>query len=151
MTITEATKDGLAAQKRQSVKDTRKKLELALRRLANGNPCVVKKGTRVSASAVAKEAGVDRVTLYRFHLPVLMEIQRINDSRPKSLLKASRSDLAETNIKLREYRLLVEKSQNEVETLASINYRLDARISELEDLLRSRDARIAELLKLSNQ
>ena len=48
--IPEATQNALAAQKRQSVKETRQKLELALRRLADGNPKVVKIGTKISAS-----------------------------------------------------------------------------------------------------
>jgi membrane-bound lytic murein transglycosylase B len=107
-------------------------LELALRRLANGNPTVVKKGTKISASSVAAEAGVDRVTLYRFHEPVLTEIRKINDTAPKTQLKESRSELAQTNIKMKEYRRLVEEAQEEVAALARINYRLDARISELE-------------------
>jgi hypothetical protein len=102
--IPEATQNALAAQKRQSVKETRQKLELALRRLANGNPTVVKKGTKISASSVAEEAGVDRVTLYRFHEPVLTEIRKINNTAPKTQLKESRSELAQTNIKMKEYR-----------------------------------------------
>lgn len=149
MSITEETRQALVFKQRQSVKGTREKLELALRRLVNGNPGVVKKETKVSAAAVAKEAGVDRVTLYRFHRPVLDEIQKINDSGPKSQLKETRSELAGTAAKLKEYRKLVEEAQAEVSALARINYRLDARIAELENLLRIRDERIEELLKSS--
>ena len=76
MSVAEATQEALAAQKRQSVKDTREKLELAVRRLVNGNPRVVKKGTKITAASVSKEAGVDRVTLYRFQEPVLVEIEK---------------------------------------------------------------------------
>jgi hypothetical protein len=149
--IHEAAQNALTAQKRQSVKETRQKLELALRRLANGNPTVVKKGTKISASSVAAEAGVDRVTLYRFHEPVLTEIRKINDTAPKTQLKESRSELAQTNIKMKEYRRLVEEAQEEVAALARINYRLDARISELEDLIRVRDERIADFQNQLNE
>lgn len=149
MSITEETRQALAFKQRQSVKGTREKLELALRRLVNGNPKIVKKETKVSAAAVAKEAGVDRVTLYRFHRPVLDEIQKINDSGPKSQLKETRSELAGTEAKLKEYRKLVEEAQAEVTALARINYGLDARVAELENLLRIRDERIEELLKSS--
>lgn len=149
--IPEATQEALAAQKRQSVKETRQKLELALRRLAHGNPQVVKKGMRITASSVAEEAGVDRATLYRFHEPVLTEIRKINDTAPKTQLKESRFELAQTNTKMKEYRQLVEEAQEEVATLARINYRLDARISELEGLIRIRDERITEFQKQLNE
>lgn len=148
--LPEAAQKALAAQKRQSVKDTRNKLELAVRRLANGNPRSVKKGTKISATSVAKEAGVDRVTLYRFHEPVLVEIRKINDTAPKALLKESRSDLGESVAKLKEYRKLVEEAQAEVAALARINYRLDTRIAELEGLIGIRDKLIADLQKQMN-
>ncbi len=151
MSIPEATQEALAAQKRHSVKDTREKLELAVRRLVNGNPRIVKKGTRITAASVAKEAGVDRVTLYRFHEPVLDEIRKINDTAPKALLKESRSELAQSAAKQKEYRRLVEEAQEEVAALARINYRLDARIAELEDLIRVRDGVIAGLQKELNE
>lgn len=147
----ETTKQALANQKRRSVKETRLKLELALSRLTNGNPKVVKKGTKISAASVAREAGVDRVTLYRFHEPVLVEIRKINDSAPIELLRESRSELTKSNTKLKEYRKLVEDAQDEVACLARINYRLDARITELEELIRVRDERITELHKQLNE
>lgn len=149
--ISEATQEALAAQKRQSVKETRQKLEMALRRLAHDNPQVVKKGTKITASSVAEEAVVDRATLYRFHEPVLTEIRKINDTTPKTQLKESRSELAQTNTKMKEYRQLVEEAQKEVATLARINYRLDARISELEGLIRVRDECIADFQKHLNE
>lgn len=151
MSISDATQEALAAQKRGSVKQTREKLELALRRLANGNPQVVKKGTKISAASVSKEAGVDRVTLYRFHEPVLVEIRKINDTAPKVLLKKSRSEVVQAATKMKEYRQLVEEAQEEVSALARINYRLDARISELEALIRVRDSVIKGLKEQINE
>jgi uncharacterized coiled-coil protein SlyX len=151
MSVSEATQKALAAQKRQSIKDTREKLELALRRLVNGNPQVVKQGTKISPASVSKEAGIDRVTLYRFHEPVLTEIRKINNAEPKTLLKESKSELALSIDKLKEYRSLVEEAQDEVAALARINYRLDARIAELEELIRVRDEVIAGMQKQLNQ
>lgn len=147
---TEKNVEALAAHGRQSVRETRQKLELALRRLVHNNPRVVKKGTKISASSVAKEAEVDRVTLYRFHEPILTEIRKINDSEPKKQLRESRSELSQTSAKLKEYRKLVEEAQEEVAALARINYRLDARISELEELLRIRDEVIGQLQQQVN-
>jgi hypothetical protein len=146
----EKSLEALAAYGRDSVKTTRQKLELAVRRLVNDNPRKVSKGTKLTVASVCKEAGVDRATLYRFHEPVLTEIRQINDSTPKAQLKESRSELAKTNAKLREYRKLVEEAQEETATLVRINYRLDARIAELEELLRIRDGVISQLQKQVN-
>jgi len=151
VSITEATQKALMAQKRQSVKETRQKLELAMRRLVNSNPQVTKNGKKITAASVAKEAGVDRATLYRFHEPILVEIRKINDTLPKAQLVESRSELAQAFAKLKEYRQLVEEAQEEVAALARINYRLDGRIAELEELIRVRDDLIAALQRQVNE
>lgn len=147
---TDAARQALAKHAQRSLRDTRRKLELAMHRLVHGNARVVPKGTKLSAASVAKEAGVDRATLYRFHEPILTEIRRINDSGPKSQLQASRTRNQEANARLKEYRALVEQSQAEVVALARINYRLQARIDELESSLRVRDERIAALQREIN-
>ena len=61
-----------------------------------------------------------------------------------------RTELAQTESRLKEYRRLVEEAQAEVEALARINYRLDARNRELEELLRIRDGVIEQLQKQVN-
>jgi len=147
MVMHEATQKALAAQKRKSSGETREKLELAVRRLVDDNPNVVKKGTKLSVASVAKEAGVDRATLYRFHEPVLVEIRKINDTSSKVLLKERRSDLAKATDKLKEYRRMVEEAQKETELLARINYRLNAQVKELKDTIRVRDEVISGLQK----
>jgi len=142
--IRQESVDALVAYSKGSVKGTRQKLELAVRRLVNGNPRVVPKGANLTAASVCKEAGVDRVTLYRFHEPVLTEIRRINDTTPKTLLKENRSELHKTNAELRELRKLLEETQEKLAANARVNYNLDARIAELENLLRIRDQIIAD-------
>jgi len=67
----------------------------------------------------------------------------INDSRPS----AQCSEMAAAEAKLKDYRKLVEEAQEEVASLARINYRLDIRIHELETQLQARDARIADYQK----
>ena len=57
-TVPEASLEALAAHGRESVKETRQELELAVRRLVNGNPRQVPKGTKLTAASVCKEAGV---------------------------------------------------------------------------------------------
>ena len=148
--ISEATQKALEAHKRKSLAKTRKELELALSRLTKDNPHVVAKGTKITAASVAKEAGIDRVTLYRYHEPVLVEIRKINESTPKAKLKETRSELAEASSKLKEYRKMVEDAQAEVVALARINYRLDARVAELEELIKLRDKVIEGLQRQVN-
>jgi hypothetical protein len=58
--------------------------------------------------------------------------------------------LTKATAKLKEYRQLVEEAQEEVAALARINYRLDGRILELEQLIRVRDEVIAGLQKQLN-
>ena len=48
--VPEASIEALAAHGRDSVKETRQKLELAVRRLVNGNPQKVPKGTKLAAT-----------------------------------------------------------------------------------------------------
>ena len=148
--LPEAALKALAHQQRRSVKSTRQKLELALSRLIKGNPQIVKSGTKISAASVAKEAEIDRATLYRFHEPILVEIRKINDTSPKTLLKGSRLELAQTKPKLKEYRRLVEEAQNEVSALARINYQLDAKITELQEALEIKNGIISALQKQLN-
>lgn len=58
--------------------------------------------------------------------------------------------MAATETRLKEYRALVEEAQAEVAALARINYRLDARNKELEELLRIRDEVITQLQQQVN-
>ncbi|WP_287787621.1 hypothetical protein [Acidiphilium sp.] len=141
----------LVAHAQQSQRDTRRKLELAVHRLMHDNPLVVPKGTKVTAVSVAKEAGIDRATLYRFHEPVLKEIRSLSDSAPESELRSRKARRNEAETRLREYRTLVEQAQAEVTALARINYRLQARVDDLEASLRVRDERITALKREVNR
>lgn len=128
-------------------RQTRQALEQALERLRNGKPQRVKHGTSITAATVAKEAGVDRSTLYRNHEPVLTDIRKLNDATPKKLLAAKRGELEGTQAKVREYRAMVEELQAEMTAWARQNYALNQRIHELEGLIRQRNAQLAELQK----
>ena len=121
--------------------DTRERLQNALQRLIDGLPLVVKPGGRISPTSVAKEAGVDRVTLYRYHEPILLAIKSIN--RPQ--VKSNNSDASRTKKLIENLRELAEVAQKEVERLAKINYRLNAERVEMSELLNSRDRIIQDL------
>ncbi|MBP8276050.1 MAG: hypothetical protein KAX55_04070 [Propionivibrio sp.] len=137
--------DALRTHKADSQKDTRLELELAVRRLVNGNPQRVKKGTPLSPAAVAAEAGVDRSTLYRYHEPVLTEIRRTIDATPQKKLREKSGELAAAMAKAKEYRAMLEAEQANLQKMARENYNLSARVRHLESAIERHLARIAEL------
>lgn len=135
----------LSRSSQASAKKTREALELAFARLRNGNPRVVKKGTPVSPTSVAEEAGVRRETLYRSHEPVLTSIKKYTQKGPIEQLRQRREELREALEAARDLRELLERAQKAEEALARVNHRLTARISALEQDLALRDALIARL------
>lgn len=137
--------ESLIEHKSRSVKATREQLELALARILDGKPKWVKTGTTVSALAVAKEAKVDRSTLYRYHSDFLDKLKRVTNSTADHLLESKRGELSRTQARAREYRNIAEDLQAELEAIARNNYALSHRVQELEDLLRQRDAVITDL------
>ncbi len=137
--------DALRSHKAESLKKTRQELELAVRRIVNGNPKRVKKGTLLSPASVAKEADVVRSTLYRYHEPILTDIRRINDATPQQKLREKHSELAEAKHKAKEYRAMLEEEQGNLIQIARQNYALNIRIKELERLIQDRDLLISEM------
>lgn len=135
----------LKAHKEESQCQTRQDLELALTRLKNGNPQRVIKGSPITAASVAKEADIDRSTLYRFHEPILTAIRKLNDTTQKTRLQAKQGALEESITRMREYCRALEDAQAEMNSWARQNYVLSHRIQELEGLIRERDTIIAEL------
>ncbi|UJC25371.1 hypothetical protein HUK75_22345 [Pseudomonas aeruginosa] len=118
---------------------------MALARLRNGNPRRVKRGTLVSAAAVAAEAGIDRSTLYRFHEPILTAIRKFNESTSKQQLETKQGELGEARAKAREYREALEAARDEMTAWARQNYVLTHRVRELEATIQQRDKLIADL------
>ena len=137
--------EALRSHKAESLKKTRQELELAVRRIVNGNPQRVKKGTPLSPSSVAKEANVERSTLYRYHEPVLTDVRRINEATPQQKLREKHTELADAKAKSKEYREMLEEEQANLAQMARQNYALNMRIKELEGIVRDRDLLIDEI------
>ncbi|MFU5948438.1 hypothetical protein ACM7P6_07840 [Pseudomonas aeruginosa] len=137
--------EALRAHKEASQRQTRQELELALARLRNGNPRRVKRGTAISATTVATEAGIDRSTLYRFHEPILTAIRKFNETTPRQQLEAKQGELGEARAKASEYREALQAAREEMTAWARQNYALTHRVQELEAILRQRDKLIADL------
>jgi hypothetical protein len=135
----------LVEHKERSVKGTRERLELALARILEGKPKRVKPGATASALSVAKEAQVDRSTLYRYHVDFLDKLKRTTNSTADQLLETKRGELSRTKDRAREYRNIAENLQEELEAVARHNYALSHKVQELEGLIRQRDMIIADL------
>ncbi|WP_395407895.1 TetR family transcriptional regulator [Pseudoduganella sp. UC29_106] len=122
---------------------TRTKLWGALERLRSGNVTVVPVGTKISAKSLAKEAGVDRATLYRSHSVVLDEIRQttsqIENKEPTARKRRNTAN------RLAEYRMLAEEAQHQVALLARHQYDLSVQVEELMKALELKDAIIQEL------
>lgn len=151
--MTEVSKEGEKAalvKVSGSTQETRNALYLAFARLRHGNPKIVPKGTRITPTSVAAEAGVRRETLYKFHDPVLTEIQKHIRKEPQDKVRKLREEAAELKASTKELRAIAEDAQKSEAALARINHRLAARVKELEQLLLIRDRTISDLRSLKN-
>ena len=140
----------LKAYKSGSQAETRLELERALVRLRNGHTKRVPQNAKINASTLAKEAGVERSTIYRYHSAILNEVQRITNSASTTRLKEKQGELAQAIGKAKEYRQILEEAQVHKEALKRENYRLQHRIDELEAFLKQRDEVISELQRKTN-
>jgi hypothetical protein len=138
------------AHKLRMMQKTHEDLQSAILRIVNGRPKRVQKGSKLTVNNVAKEAQVDRSTIYKYHSAILNDIHGRNSTTPKAILKEKRSELARVQDRVKEYRRMTEEAQTDKENLLQVNYRLDRRIMELEKLLAQRDKVIKELKRELN-
>ncbi len=151
MSISTGNAEALKAYRHDSLVKTRMELEKALSRLLNGETRIVGKGKKVTPASVAKEAGVNRSTLYRYHEPILTEIRRLTDAKPQAKLKSKCSELAKALARMKDYREILEETQTELELIARQNYALNQRNKELDQLLQQRNVLIKDLQRRFNQ
>ena len=135
------------AHKIRMMEKTHGELQSAILRIVNGRPRRVPKGSRLTVNNVAKEAGVDRSTIYKYHAAVLSDIHTRNNATPKAVLKEKRGELSRAQDRVKDYRRLTAEAQADKEKLLQVNYRLNRQIKYLEALLKQRDKVIKELQK----
>lgn len=117
--------------------ETIAQLEAAFSRIATCQPEEDLQSVRLTASTLAKEAGIDRATIYRSYPEFIAKIQEYNSAyKLKSVTEREK-----------EYRKLVEEAQHQVSCLANINYRLKTREDALEKRIQEQDQMIATLRK----
>ena len=143
-------KEAFRAQRLEMLQKTHRGLQQAILRIVNGRPKRVVKGSKLTINNVAKEAGIDRSTIYKYHSAILNEIHSRKNATSTAMLKEKKSDLARASDQVRQYRKMTEEAQAEIESFAQVNYRLNHRIKELEALLTQRDKVINDLQKKLN-
>ncbi len=149
--VAKGNSEALKAYKSESQAGTRLELEKALARLRNGHTKNVPQNSKINASTLAKEAGVERSTIYRYHSAILNEVHRITNSAATTRLQEKHSELIQAEVKAKEYRQLLEKYQADKEILKQENYRLQHRIDELEIILKQRNEIMDEFHKKVNE
>lgn len=121
----------------ESLARTREKLEVALGTLVSAkksSPGTVK----INPSSVARAAGVDRATLYRYHASLLGAIESAQLAEPEEVK-------ARAALRTLDLRKLAEDAQAEVAALARINYRLNAEHAAMSEALEQKDRIVADL------
>lgn len=122
--------------------DTRKSLELAIKRIQEGVPKVVPVGHKLSIAAVAKEAGVSNATIHNRYPDIAERIRTLVSGSYVAQLEAKRGSLKECQGKLAQARNEIEQLTADLRKSQSINLRL----LKQNELLRAQSAKHSAVL-----
>lgn len=118
-------------------KSTKEELEYALIRLKHGRPKVVDKKRKISISALAEEAGVADSTIHNRYPEIAAEVREIIGKAHKSQRDEKIELLKTEKVKSREYRAYIEKLEDDLRKLASLNASLMSENAQLKAELSS--------------
>lgn len=104
--------------------DTKKSLELAIKRIQEGKPKVIPSGHKMSIAAVAKEAGVSNATIHNRYPDIAEKIRKLVNGGYVERLEAKRCSLRECEIALDQARTEIEQLKSDLRKSQSINLRL---------------------------
>lgn len=125
----------------------------AYKRLERGEPTVVKKGTPITSSSVAREANVDRSVLYGKHRDILEKIQQTKIERKDGLgSRRRRRHLNEAEVRIDELREVIDilqKEKADIATALASSYLKNTQIQDdLERVVKERDSLKQQLKKI---
>lgn len=103
---------------------TKKTIELAIKRIQQGAPRIVEKRTKLSIAAVAREAGVSNATIHNRYPDLANKIRKLMHDTHKSKSLARQRSLQECSAKLTQARKEIEQLKSELAKSQSINLRL---------------------------
>lgn len=136
--------------KRSSHEETRAALLEAIARLRSGNPQQVDRGTGITVSSVAREAGVHRTTIHNHHADIVAQIHGLQDDGGEQQPRAQYSALAEARRQHKAFRDIIEQLQEDKERLAQHNYALRRENEELKSQLTRKSQMLRELIRTRN-
>jgi AcrR family transcriptional regulator len=136
--------------KRRSHDETRAVLLEAIERLRSGNPQRVERGTRITVSSVAREAGVHRTTLHNHHADIVAQIHDLKNDDTGQQPGPQYSALAETRRQHKLLRAIIEQLQKDKERLAQHNYALRRENEGLKSQLTRKSQMLRELTRTRN-
>jgi len=139
-----ASKQALRDNAEKREQQTHNELVSALNRLVNNEPINVKKGTKMTLTSVATEAGVSRSSLYN-HPDILEQVKICIKKKSISPAQARRMTKEETIKKEENTKKIIQQLNEDKSKLAQENYKLSLEKDELNNLLESRNKEIAEL------
>jgi AcrR family transcriptional regulator len=135
--------------KRISHEETRAALLEAIARLRSGNPRV-DRGTGITVSSVAREAGVHRTTIHNHHADIVAQIHGLQGDGGEQQPRAQYLALAEGKRQHKAHRAIVEQLQEDKERLAQHNYALRRENEELKSELTRKSQMLRELTRTRN-
>jgi len=136
--------------KRSSHEETRTALLEAIARLRGANPQRVDRGTAITVSSVAREAGVHRTRICNHHADIVAQIHGLQDDGGEQRPRAQYSALAEAKRQHKALRAIIEQLQEDKERLAQHNYALRRENEELKSQLTRKSQMLRELTRTSN-
>ncbi|MDY7508797.1 TetR family transcriptional regulator [Ralstonia wenshanensis] len=104
--------------------DTKKSLELAIKRIQEGVPKAVPTGHKLSIAAVAREAGISNSTIHNRYPDIADKIRKLAGEARTEPLDDKSSGLHEARNKLAHARKEIEQLKTDLAKSQSINLRL---------------------------
>jgi len=132
--LTKNSKDALREYKHSEEERNHNNLVKAFTRLVNNEPKIVKRGTKLTVTSVAKEAGLSRGAVY-LHQEVLEKITAYKDNPSGSDFQRKKL-IRESLVAKEEMRKsMIEQLQVEKHKLAQENFRLTMELQDSHDKL----------------
>jgi chromosome segregation ATPase len=133
-----------------SHEETRAALLEAIARLRRGNPQRVDRGTRITVSSVAREAGVHRTMLHNHHADIVTQIRGLKNDGTEQQPCPQYSALAEARRQHKALRATIKQLQEDKEQLAQHNYALRRENEGLKSQLTRKSQMLRELTRTCN-
>lgn len=146
MAIKKVTKQSIKAlqeHKRLEEIENHNALVEAVNRLVNNKPKVVTKGTKLSVSTVAEEAGLSRGTVYR-HQDIIKKLKSIKENPHKSDFQIKKAQEAKEAEKIKNLNSITDQLNYDKQKLAQELYKLGLENADLKSKVRNLERNLSK-------